>query len=200
MKTYVRHPSTLLAALAIASGLLGSNIQGPGFGNAPQLGLYMVLTGVWFGLVVGFGVWRLGSRSWVAAATAFVTTWAAWEAAVNVALQLDAHWLEAIKMPGALRFYVSGCVAGAVGACVTWAGAAAFTPALRQKSLAVGTVAAGALLGLLLPFTSRYDNPAILLLPWQAAVAAILGSGFADPQPEQHRHVAASIAARCRPP
>jgi hypothetical protein len=178
MKSILQHPASILAALGAASGILGSYALGVGYGEAPRLGLYMVLSGVWFGLVVGYGVWHWGNRSWAAAATALVATWIGWELAVNLALQLDEHFKVA-TMPDALRSYVPGFAAGAVGAFITWAGAASFARALRRPSVAVAVVAVGALLGMLLPLTNDYDNPAILLLPWQTAVAALLGLGMA---------------------
>ena len=92
----------------------------------------MVLSGAWFGLVVGFGVWHWGNRSWTAAAIAIAVTWVGWQLAVNLAMQLNERWLKAASIPVALRMYVSGLAAGAVGAFVTWAGVAYFTPILRQ--------------------------------------------------------------------
>ena len=50
-----------------------------------------------------------------------------------------------------------------------------------QRLLGIGAasvVATGALLGLLLPSTSQFDSPAILLVPWEAAVAFVLGWAF----------------------
>lgn len=149
--------------------------------------MYMVLTGLWFGFVVAFGVWRWGNRTWVAAATALVTTWIAWEVAVNLAMQLTENWLKAAGLAELLRSYVAGFAAGAVGALLTWVGAAAFTGALRQVSVACSVIATGALFGLLLPWTNQYDSPAILLLPWQAAVAAVLGFGFAPRQTADYK-------------
>ncbi len=179
MKSILHHPAWVLGALGAASGILGSFALGLGYGEAPRLGLYMIPSGTWFGLVVGFGVWQWGSRSWGAAAVALVATWVGWELAVNLALQLDQNWLKAAAMPDAFRTYLPGFAAGAVGAFVTWAGAASFTRALRRPSVAVAVVSAGAVLGLLLPWTSDYDNPTILLLPWQTAIAALLGLGMA---------------------
>ena len=178
MKSDLQHPPLILAALAAVSGTLGSHVQGPSYGNAPDLGLYMVLTGVWFGLVVGFGVWRWGGHSWGAAALALVATWVGWELAVNLAMQLEGRWLKATVIPAELTIYISGFAAGAVGALSTWAGAAAFTPALRRTPVPVGLVSTGAVFGLLLPLTNTYDNAAILLLPWQTAIAARLGLGL----------------------
>ena len=175
MKSILHHPATILAALGLVTGTLGSFDLGTNYAEAPNLGVYMVLAGVWFGLVIGYGVWRWGNRSLGAAAAAFAGTWIAWEMAVNLGLRLDQNWLVGSAVPDTLKTYVTGFAAGTVGALVTWAGAAAFTPALRQPSTLGLVVATGALFGLLLPSTSQYDYPAILLVPWQAAVAAAFG-------------------------
>ncbi len=177
MKFDLQHPAVILAGLAAVSATLGTFFQDLGYGVAPDLGLYMVATGVWFGLVVGFGVWRWGNHSWIAAAMALVATWVGWELAVNLALQLEERWLKG-WLPAALTIYISGFAAGAVGALSTWAGAAAFIHALRRTSVMVGLIATGAALGLLLPFTNNYDHGIILLLPWQTAIAALLGLGL----------------------
>ena len=193
MKSLMHHPAWILAALGAISGILGSFALDFGYGDAPRLGIYMVPSGTWFGLVVGFGVWRWGAHSWGAAATALVATWVGWELAVNLALQLDEHWPKAAALPDALRAYVPGFAAGAVGAFVTWAGAASSTRALRRTSMALAVVLAGAVLGLLLPWTNNYDNPMILLLPWQTAVAALLGLGMTtERSPRDARTLAAS--------
>jgi hypothetical protein len=192
MKSLMHHPAWILAALGGASGILGSFALGFGYGDAPSLGLYMIPSGTWFGLVVGFGVWRWGAHSWGAAATALVATWVGWELAVNLALQLDQHWLKAAAIPDTMRTYAPGFAAGAAGAFVTWAGAASSTRALRRTSVALAVVSVGAVLGLLLPWTSDYDYPVILLVPWQTAVAAVLGLGMTPQRsPQDARPLAA---------
>jgi hypothetical protein len=185
MKSIMQHPVWILAALGAVSGILGSFALGVGYGDAPSIGLYMIPSGTWFGLVVGFGVWRWGAHSWGAAAVAFVATWVGWELAVNLAVQLDQHWLKPVAMPDVVKAYLPGFAAGAVGAFVTWAGAASSTRALRRSSVAFTVVSAGAVLGLLLPWTNDYDSPMILLLPWQTAVAALLGAGMAAQRTSQ---------------
>ena len=195
MTPILRHPALILAALGIVSGSLGTYVPGPGIGDAPHAGFHMMLAGVWFGLVVAFGVWHWGNRSWGAAATAFAATWAGWELAVNLAMQLNEHWLEAVAVPEALRMCVSGFAAGGIGAFLTWAGVAVFTPRLRPAVMPVGVVATGALLGLLLAFTNHYDNAAILLLPWQASIAAILGHGLAPEFVQRHCDIADDAVA-----
>jgi hypothetical protein len=197
MKSLMHHPAWILAALGAVSGTLGSFALGFGYGDAPGLGLYMIPSGTWFGLVVGFGVRQWGGHSqgasWGAAATALVATWVGWELAVNLALQLDQHWLKAAAIPDAMRTYAPGFAAGAVGAFVTWAGAASSTRSLRRTSAAIAVVSVGAVLGLLLPLTSDYDYPVILLLPWQTAVAAVLGVGMTtERSPRDARPIAAS--------
>ena len=175
MKSILHHPATILAALGAVSGTLSSYGLGANLGDAPEPGLYMVFAGLWFGLVIGYGLWRWGDHSLGAAAAAVAATWIAWEVAVNVGLQLDQRWLVGTAVPDGLKSYVTGFAAGGIGALLTWSGAAATTPTLRQASTAGLVVSTGALFGLLLPATNQYDYPAILLLPWQAAVAAALG-------------------------
>ena len=179
MTSSLRHPALVLATLAVMSGSLGTYAQGPGFGEAPHLGAYMMLTGVWFGLVVALGVWLWGNRSARAAATALVATWVGWESAVNLAMQIDQHLHNVIITSGAITLCVSGMCAGALGAFATWAGVALVTPMLRQTWLALDIASAGALLGPLLQLSNHYDNAAFLLLPWQIAVATLLGFGLA---------------------
>ena len=179
MKSILHHPATILAALGAVSGALGSYGLGANVGDAPALGLYMVFAGLWFGLVIGYGLWRWGDRSLRTAGIAVAATWIAWEAAVNVGLQLDQRWLVGTAVPDGLKSYVTGFAAGGIGALLTWLGAALTTPSLRQASTAGLVVSTGALFGLLLPATNQYDYPAILLLPWQAAVAAALGLSLA---------------------
>ncbi len=175
MNSQFDHPALILAALGAASGVLGTFALGFGIGEAPHPGIHMILTGVWFGLVIGYGVWRWGRHAWSAAALAVGVTWLAWELAVNLALQLDTNWLKPVAMPAELKPYLTGFAAGATGAFVTWAGMAWLMPSLRQAVAAASVVAVGALFGLLLPLTNSYDSPAVLLLPWQSAVAAVLG-------------------------
>ncbi len=182
MSTIVRHPAVVLAALGAVSGLMGTFGLGIGYGEAPGLGLHMVLTGVWFGLVVAFGVWRWGNSSLTAAITSFVATWVAWEVAVNLALQISEHWLKSVGFSDTLRTSIGGFAAGGVGAGLTYIGAAIVASSLRQSLVAGTFVVSGAFLGLLLPLTNLYDNPVVLLMPWQAAVAGILGLGLSQPE------------------
>ncbi|MBN9247666.1 MAG: hypothetical protein J0I81_09505 [Hyphomicrobium sp.] len=174
MSALFRHPASFLAACGLFSAVLGGQLVGGNYGAAPQPGLYLVLTGVWFGFVVGYGVWRFGHASAASAITVILTTWVAWEAAVNVAIQIDRPWLSEV-LPGFLRGYSAGFAAGAVGAAITWAGAAVAVPSLRTKLAFGSIVVAGAVLGLLLPATNYYDGGAVLLVPWQATIAGLLG-------------------------
>ena len=179
MTASLQHPALILAGLGAVSGVLGTNFLGAGYGEAPHLGVYMVLTGVWFGLVIAHGVWRWGTPTWGAAATAFIATWVGWEAAVNVALQIDRSWLDAGPIVQTTKSYLAGFAAGAAGAFLTWAGAATHVPALRRRRAAVTIASTGAIFGLLLPWTNNYDSGIVLLVPWQAAVAAIFGLNMA---------------------
>jgi len=171
MMRHDRHPVLVLAALGAVSGSLGATVMGSGFGDAPNPGAYMVLTGLWFGFVVGFAVWRWGRASFGASMMAVLVTWIAWEAAVNLAIQIDRPPTGTIDYRSAL----TGVLAGAVGAFITWAGAAFAVPALRRNSVAATVTVTGALLGLLYPAVNYFDTGLVLLVPWQAAVATVLG-------------------------
>lgn len=171
----LHHPALILAALGAVSGMLGTTFLGASYGDAPGPGAYMVLAGLWFGLVIGFAVWRWGEASSVTVVTAVLATWIGWEAAINVALQIDRPWPGAISIANVYKSYLTGFVAGAVGAAITWAGAAVRVSSLQRVSAAATITATGALFGLLLPVTNHLDSGLVLLLPWQVAVAAMLG-------------------------
>lgn len=181
MTALLRNPALLLALLGALSGQLGTYALGVGIGEAPHPGIYMILTGVWFGCVIGFGIWQYGNRSLVAVATAVAGTWVGWEIAVNLAMQITENWLKGVGISNFVVTYFAGFAAGSVGAALTWAGAAAFTPALRKASVAGMVTYTGAVFGLLLPWTNELDIPALLFVPWQAAVAGVLGFGLAAP-------------------
>lgn len=175
----VRHPVILLAALGALSGYAGTFWLNVNYGDAPHLGLYMILPGIWFGCVVGLGVCHFGSGSLFSFGMAVATTWMAWEVAVNLAMQITESWLKPTGISSALAVCVGGFAAGMVGALLTWAGAASLTPRLRRFDLSGAIVVAGAILGLLLQPANQYDFPALLFVPWQCAVAALLGLGLA---------------------
>src|ERR1700730_10785387 len=124
---FIQHPSAQLALLGAASGALSAFVPGFGLDGTPSsLGFYMVLAGVWFGLVVAFGVWRFAANSPVAIPAVIATTWIAWEGAVNLAMQLTDYSLKISALPDTPRYYLAGFIAGAVGAFLTWAGAIVF--------------------------------------------------------------------------
>jgi hypothetical protein len=175
MTPLLRHPALVLAALGAVSGYLGTFFLGVGYGTAPDPGIYMAPTGLWFALVIGFGVWRWADAHVTSALSAAVATWIGWEIAVNLAMKLDGPWLQALPGDHLWKAYASGFAAGAVGAFMTWAGAAAHAPAMRRSSVAAGVVATGALFGLLLQATNNFDTGLVLLVPWQMAVAAMIG-------------------------
>lgn len=170
------NPTLAFAALGAASGLAGTFGLGIAIGEAPAPGIYMIPAGLWFGLVVALAVWKLGHASPGGTAVAFLATFIAWEASVNLALVMIDPWLKA--GPSDLVFGMVGVAAGALGALLTWAGAARAAPILRCFPSAILTIAAGAAFGALLGTTNSFDSPALLFIPWEAAVAAALASGL----------------------
>lgn len=181
-----RHPVVVLIVLGGLSGVAGCFQLGLNFGEAPGLGLYSMLTGLWFGAVVASAVWRWGNPSLGAAAAALVGTWIGWEAAVNLAIQLDTRWLKQVIAAEQSRLLAAGVAAGALGAVLTWAGVAASVWKMRSSAQAAAFGATGAGFGALLSVTHSYDHPAILLVPWQAAIAALLGYWLTTARPAGH--------------
>jgi len=179
-----RHAAIAMGALGVVSGLLSSFLPGPVLGAdllPANVALYMVLAGVWFGLVVGFGVFSFANRTGSAVAGTLLGTWVAWEVAANVAIQLDDNWLKLAGLPEPTRTYITGFVAGEVGALITWAAAASFSPRLREPRAAIAIGTTGALFGLLLPLSILHETQVLLFVPWQAAVAAAFGWFLARP-------------------
>lgn len=174
MNSVERHPALILGVLGAASGVLGAVWLSEAAVEAVSARMSSALAGLSFGCVIGYAVWRWGARSLFASVTALIGVFVGWQAAVNAGVQLETNWL-----PGAvasdLKSYVAGAAAGAIGGLATWAAAAVGLAALRQWQTSIVIVAAGALLGLLLPLTNNIDNPLVLLAPWQAGVAALIG-------------------------
>jgi hypothetical protein len=173
---FIQDPAPLLALLGALSGTMSTFLPGSGIEGMPaSLGLFMVLAGIWFGLVVGFGAWRFAAASPAAVVVVMAATWLAWEVAVNLALQVSEYNLKIAALPDTQRQYLAGFAAGAAGAGLTWAGAALFAAPLRRRGAAASIAAVGAVLGLLLPWSMNADYPAVLFVPWQTGVAATLG-------------------------
>jgi len=175
MRNIDQYPVSILAVLGAISGGLGATIVGAGYGDAPNPGVYMVLTGLWFGVVMGFSVWRCGRASLAMSLMTVLVTWIAWEAAVNTAIQIDRPWLASVQFATPYKAYLTGVVAGAIGAFITWSAAAFAVQALRRSSTAIAVTLTGALFGLLYPAVNYFDTGLILLVPWQAAIAMVIG-------------------------
>jgi hypothetical protein len=176
MRRLSHRPALILAVSGAASGTLSAFNPGPAFEEAPLIGFYAVLIGLWFGLVIAIGVWKWGYRSWIASITALLGTWIGWEIAVNLDLAIEGSWLRGFAATNGTKASIGGFFAGMVGALVTWLGAAAFYRALQNLQAAASVTVIGALFGLLLPLATHYDSPIALFVPWQMAVAAMLGS------------------------
>ncbi len=174
MNSVERHPALILGVLGAASGALGAVWLSEVAVEALSAGVASALAGFSFGCVIGYAVWRWGARSWLASAAALIGVFAGWQAAVNAGAQLETNWLAGV-VASDLKTYAAGAAAGAIGGLATWATAAVGLPALRQWQASIQVVSAAALLGLLLPLTNNVDHPLVLLAPWQAGVAALIG-------------------------
>ena len=161
-----------MAALGILSGVL-SSFEIPVLGDVKLLGTPLQ-HGLFFALVIAFGLFRWGRAGWVGAVLALLITIAAWIAAERSFVFLTDNGSEYIA--------IGGFVAGAIGSAFTILGGALTIPALRQPRAWLLTITVGAIAGLLIIFPAEYiqDKWFILFVPWQCLVAASIGHALAN--------------------
>jgi hypothetical protein len=149
--------------------------------------------GVAFGAGVALIVWLWASREPGKCLLAMVLTLIGWIAAVNTAndvLLLTVSSELFGTEPGAkesremLGLLLGGVAAGAVGAGLTAFAAGIAAESVRRTEAWGPIVAAGALFGLLLYPAVTNETVALLLVPWQAAVAAALANALNVPRSE----------------
>jgi hypothetical protein len=143
--------------------------------------------GVAFGGGVALIVWLWANRDLGKCLLALVLTLIGWIAAVNTANDVlilsvsselfgtEAGAKEGREMLGLL---LGGVAAGAVGAGLTAFGAGIAAESVRRTEAWAPVVGAGALFGILLYPAVANETIALLLVPWQAAVAAALANAL----------------------
>jgi hypothetical protein len=195
----------LLGALAAISALLGNFIPTLDFltvGHTPPL------PALWFALVLCAGVGLWASRRTFDLLIIFLSSFAAWFAAVEtaVALHLDLERqmtpaLPAASSPHSLAWLDVGCgmIAGLIGSAIIVAVLSAFIPAFRISGAWARTVLFGTVAGSLLELINDGLAPALpihigsalpLFLSWQISVAASIGyalPGKPDFSPKHQR-------------
>jgi len=180
----------VVSALAIISALLCNFIPAPDFltvGNTP------LLPALWFGLVLCTGTALWASRRGFDLCAIFLSSSAAWFAAVETALQLHEivdRQLQAGLPPGiwppSLAYLDVGCgmIAGLVGSAIVVAVTSAVIRTFRTSGAWARTILFGTIAGSLLELTNDGLAPALpihigsalpLFLAWQISVAASIG-------------------------
>ncbi len=81
----------------------------------------------------------------------------------------------------ALGLILGGVAAGAVGAGLTAFGSGVPAEAIRRPQNWIAVVIVGAVLGVLLYPAAKFGLLPVLVVPWQAAVAAAIGFGLTRP-------------------
>src|SRR5262249_8552321 len=90
----------------------------------------MVPIGAYYGIALGLGVALVTGRLW-AAPLLLITTMIAWSAALHAAIPIIKFGANGTEP---MRNVVAGLLSGAIGAAVTYVGAALAVPALRRFS------------------------------------------------------------------
>jgi hypothetical protein len=185
-----------LAGMAIGSALLsvyiGWDVRGFTFFDVP------VLPGLYFGLILGVGVFLWVTGSWLKIATVVILTIVAWICGVKTAFSVNEFITQTLneiaQTPGRLAaslpsytFALCGVLGGLVGSIITTIGISLVSKDFRSfnncaRTIIIGTVA-GALLELgvggsdaRLPI--HIDSLLPLFLIWQPGVAASIAYGL----------------------
>jgi len=167
-----------LSALA-STYLPGASFNFAGFDILPPPGIY-------FGLALGLGTWLLCGWGASGGAIVWAATFAAWMVAFEVAMEVTTILgnIGVKEIAGIdVQNFIAGLVAGAVGAAITFCGACFAAPNSWNTRRLYAVTALGAGLGLLLEPAIEGDGSMLLalFLPWQVAVAALIGRYMSRP-------------------
>jgi hypothetical protein len=180
---WVHLPSVTLAALGLASGILGALW---GFGPSrysssptlqwlkplesvfPGMNTDYIPIGFFFAVAMALGVWFWTRNLWSLLVVPVATMYA-WSIAVSVAVFSQQF----------LNPETAGPVAGAIGAGMTHLGCGFVSPALRRPRWIVLSCAIGALAGTVYVMAHwKMIDELLLYVLWQPAVAFCLGMGL----------------------
>jgi hypothetical protein len=191
-----RHRAMALAGMAIGSALLsvfiGWDVHGVIFFDVP------LLPGIYFGLVLGIGVFLWATRSWLKIATVVVLTIVAWVCGVKTAISVSEFITQTVneiaQTPGRLAstlpsytFALCGVMGGLVGGIITTIGISAVSKDFRSFNNCARTIIVGTLAGALLELgvggsyaklAIHIDSLLPLFLIWQSGVAASIAYGL----------------------
>ena len=143
--------------------------------------------GIAFGAGLAVMLWLWANRDIGKCLLAMALTLMGWLAAVNTANDMmsavvGSELFGTVEGAKASRemlgWILAGLVGGAIGAGLTAFGTGIAARAIRRPEAWGLIVVTGALFGLLLYPAARFDVIALLLVPWQAAVAAAIAHGL----------------------
>jgi Mn2+/Fe2+ NRAMP family transporter len=181
-----------LAALAVGSALLTNFITYlPNTDNFPMLGNAPLLPGIYFGIVICFGIFLWEERRPLELLVVLVGVVIAWILAYRTAISVH-DFLNQFRDGDSRKlpyiFAITGLVSGLVGSLVTVIAVSLASPDFREHSDWLRTIALGTVAGALMHFG---DAPPASFLPlfivWQAAVAASIAYGLVIPRRKRRR-------------
>jgi hypothetical protein len=188
---------TIMAGVGILTGLISSlpsplpdlRLDDPELLiNAEGIPLH---AGVAFGAGVALMLWLWANRDPGKCLLAMALTIMGWLAAVNTAndvmqVVVSSHLFGTVAGAKANReivgWVLAGVIGGAIGAGLTAFGAGIAAQAIRRPEAWGVIVGVGALYGLLLYPAASLDQIVLLVVPWQAAVAATIAYGLTRPR------------------
>ena len=188
---------TIMAGVGILTGLISSlpsplpdlRLDDPELLiNAEGIPLH---AGVAFGAGVALMLWLWANRDPGKCLLAMALTIMGWLAAVNTAndvmqVVVSSNLFGTVAGAKANReivgWVLAGVIGGAIGAGLTAFGAGIAAQAIRRPEAWGVIVGVGALYGLLLYPAASLDQIVLLVVPWQAAVAATIAYGLTRPR------------------
>lgn len=186
----------IMAAIGAVTGLIASlpsplpEIRLDGDGLLLNAAGFPLHAGIAFAAGMALMLWLWVRRDVRRCLLAMALILLGWLAAVNTANDVYQALLASDLFgtaPGAkasrdaLGLILGGIAAGAVGAGLTAFGSGVPAEAIRHPRNWIAIVVAGAVLGVLLYPAAKLGLLPVLVVPWQAAVAATIGFGLTRP-------------------
>jgi hypothetical protein len=172
-------PMQQLGLLGVLSGILTTFVKIEAF----VIGDASVLPGIFFGLVLVYGLYRWQTQNPLYLISVVLLVIVAWYAAYMSCILFHDFFKKTLGLNGVLTFATLGVIAGFIGSSITAAGIHIFAPAFREGSRWKRVVMFGTIAGALLALPEMgFDYGAASLLPlfvlWQAGVASMVARGI----------------------
>ncbi len=156
-------PAHLLALLGVVSGVLTTFVKLEAF----VIGDVSVLPGIFFGLVLAYGLYRWQTQNLLPLIGIVLLVIVAWYAAYFSCILLHDPVKNTLSLRGAQIFAVLGLIGGFIGSFITARAIHIFSPAFRERKTWWRVVVFGTAAGILLAVPEMgFSLDFSALIPW----------------------------------